>query len=88
MNDARVQDGNLARWFWLALGLGLLFKLVLAAVAYLSYFAATVPGERLDEEVLPLVAAEDPDTDQVAADGPGRGGRRWGRRTPGGGQGR
>ena len=30
-------------------------------------------GERLDEEVLPLVAAEDSDADQVAADGPGRG---------------
>src|SRR6202042_783862 len=28
-------------------------------------------GERLDEEVLPLVAAEDSDADQVAADGPG-----------------
>ncbi len=30
-------------------------------------------GERLDEEVLPFVAAEDSDADQVAADGPGRG---------------
>ena len=30
-------------------------------------------GECLDEEVLPLVAAEDSDADQVAADGPGRG---------------
>src|SRR5215467_1431152 len=30
-------------------------------------------GERLDEEVLPLVAAEDSDADEVAADGPGRG---------------
>src|SRR5690348_6921009 len=30
-------------------------------------------GERLDEEVLPLVAAEDSDADQAAADGPGRG---------------
>src|SRR5215468_11576128 len=30
-------------------------------------------GERLDEEVLPLVAAQDSDADQVAADGPGRG---------------
>ena len=30
-------------------------------------------GECLDEEVLPLVATEDSDADQVAADGPGRG---------------
>ena len=30
-------------------------------------------GERLDEEVLPFVAAEDSDADQVAADGSGRG---------------
>src|SRR4029077_3950706 len=30
-------------------------------------------GERLDEEVLPLVTAEDSDADQVTADGPGRG---------------
>lgn len=36
MNDVRVQEGNLARWFWLALGLGLLFKLVLAAAAPMS----------------------------------------------------
>jgi len=28
-------------------------------------------GERLDEEVLSLVATEDSDADQVAADGPG-----------------
>src|SRR5262249_31792811 len=30
-------------------------------------------GERLDEEVLPLMAAEDSDADQVTADGPGWG---------------
>src|SRR5204862_7494203 len=30
-------------------------------------------GECLDEEVLALVRTEDPDADQVAADGPGRG---------------
>jgi hypothetical protein len=33
----------------------------------------TEDGERLDKEVLPLVAAEDSDADQLAADGPGRG---------------
>ena len=33
----------------------------------------TEAGQRLDEEVLPLVAAEDSDADQVATDGPGRG---------------
>ena len=30
-------------------------------------------GERLDEEILPLVATESSDADQVTADGPGGG---------------
>src|SRR5262249_53944359 len=53
-----------------------LFDEVRVAVERSGQHAMPVPvseaGERLDEEVLPLVATEDPDADQLAADGPGR----------------
>src|SRR5207247_6148913 len=50
---------------------------VRVAVERTGQHAMPVPlrkaGERLDEEILPFVVAEDPDADQVAADGPWRG---------------
>src|SRR5262249_57368597 len=53
-----------------------LFDEVRVAVERSGQHAMPVPvseaGERLDEEVLPLVATEDSDADQPAADGPGR----------------
>ena len=54
-----------------------LFDVGRVAVERSGQHAMPVPlsevGERLDQEVLPLVAAEDSDADQLAADGPGRG---------------
>src|SRR6185312_7445936 len=54
-----------------------LFDEVRLAVERSGQHAMPVPlseaGERLDEEVLPLVAAENPDAHQVAGDGTGRG---------------
>src|SRR2546429_27456 len=54
-----------------------LFDEVRVAVERSGQYAVPVPvsevGECLNEEVLPLVGAEDSDADQVAADGPGRG---------------